>query len=351
MSYGAAFGLSAAMNEEKEWRKNSGRIVSRSGGGRRRGGEGSGGGGGKKESWDEARARMRKDEAERRWRMGSGPKPEHVAEREHRDKTRALDIQERESGLADARQGREYRANAEQRAQQTHQGSLADAGRRRRREDVADRMQRYEAEIADLLHPTKLKLAEADRDRRLTQAQTELHREAFGVLELRGPDAFAKTLNAMSTNGINDAASAVWEDGPKGRRLRVVDKQGGTVLDESGAPVIFSEAAIQKLTGTAGNWSIKDGYAIEKGSGQVRELDPGAGYRTAFLRTAQESAGNGYGQKPEDVVATARAVADAAYGRAPAQSGPPRVTSQADYAALPSGTQFIDPEGNLRVKP
>lgn len=39
-------------------------------------------------------------------------------------------------------------------------------------------------------------------------------------------------------------------------------------------------------------------------------------------------------------------------GGAPTQpSAPPQITSDADYEALPSGTTFIDPEGNTRVKP
>lgn len=42
-----------------------------------------------------------------------------------------------------------------------------------------------------------------------------------------------------------------------------------------------------------------------------------------------------------------------AVGGAPAQPGTPpvQITSDADYAALPSGTRFLDPRGQLRVKP
>src|SRR3546814_15592909 len=47
-----------------------------------------------------------------------------------------------------------------------------------------------------------------------------------------------------------------------------------------------------------------------------------------------------------------KAVADSQAGAAPAATGgPARVTNDAEYSALPSGTEFIGPDGQTRRKP
>ena len=46
-----------------------------------------------------------------------------------------------------------------------------------------------------------------------------------------------------------------------------------------------------------------------------------------------------------------KGVLETLFGGGQKKSGPPRPTSEAEYNALPSGTRFIDPKGQERVKP
>lgn len=245
MSYGAAFGLSAAMDEEKEWRKNSGRIVSRSGGRRRRRGSGEGGGGGgKKESWDDQRARMRKEEAERRWRMGSGPKPDHVAEREYRDKTRSLDVRERESGLADADQARRLKATQEQRAATDHRTSSAraSAGLAREVADLDDYMG---------LRDRRRELADRELESGLRAAQVTSEEQALKTLgrvgqlvaagDMRGA---ARYISADPAFGIQGATGARVIDGPNGKVVEFVNDDGHVIPGDGGRPARFRVDAL-----------------------------------------------------------------------------------------------------------
>ena len=69
--------------------------------------------------------------------------------------------------------------------------------------------------------------------------------------------------------------------------------------------------------------------------------DTASGYR----RLAQQQ-----GVNPDDVVMDIGLGQLLGGGGAPAASGPKRVASDADYAALPSGTQYVAPDGSVRTK-
>jgi len=154
--------------------------------------------------------------------------------------------------------------------------------------------------------------------------------------------------------GTGSALFAQFSGSPAGRVKSYVDTlQSGTVLGT------MQELKKASASGATGFGALNE-KELSLMISAIGALDPATTDPDIFLKTI-ERIENQYSRVIQDIKANVSPerirelgledLIAKAGGDVPAGAGPAKVTSDEDYNALPSGTEFIGPDGTVRRKP
>lgn len=158
---------------------------------------------------------------------------------------------------------------------------------------------------------------------------------AQGALEVLEP--VAETLTSLPSKMAGYDPTGILRSRVQSPDYQVARNAGDEFLQailrkDTGAAITADEQALYGVT-----------YLPQPGDGpEVLEAKRAARQRAVAAITA--------GMSPAQMIAQEKALGAAGAETVP-QTGPARVANDAEYEALPSGTQFIGPDGKLRRKP
>jgi len=153
--------------------------------------------------------------------------------------------------------------------------------------DLLLEMQRNEAEIARLLHGANTEAAQMEAIHKVKQLEIANEGLVYKTYKMKGGKAAAQMLNALKSNGINNAADVIEEKDAKTGKimLKVVDASGNVVNDPKRGQAIFDKAAIEAAfnPGEKGRFSQEDGIVLDTMTGDTRGIPgyTGKGQRDA----------------------------------------------------------------------